>query len=56
MKNNYNDQPKITNQNDQSKAKSDERMREQNRDIINEGKNLAKNSNSRHSDSKGKNQ
>jgi len=44
MKNNYNDQSKMSNKNETDNAQSDSRMRAQNRDIINEGKNLAKNS------------
>ena len=51
MKNNYSDSSKNSTKNDISDA----RMREQMRDIINEGKNLAKNSNSQNSNSQNSN-
>jgi hypothetical protein len=43
MKNNSIDQSKMSNKNEMDKPQSESRMRAQNRDIINEGKNLAKN-------------
>lgn len=55
MKNNFNNQ-QSNNKNDMNKVDSDSRMRAQNRDIINEGKNLAKNSQSRNQSSNNSNQ
>ena len=43
MKNNFSNSDQKTNKNDMNKVESDARMRAQNRDIINEGKDLAKN-------------
>lgn len=44
MKNNFSNQDqKVNNQNEMNKPQSDARMRAQNRDVTNEGKNLAKN-------------
>lgn len=43
MKNNFSNQSKANNKNEMNKAESDARMRAQNRDVTNEGKDLAKN-------------